>query len=61
MAKAWYTSKTVWVGIIEIAIGVLGIGAEFLNKGDYSPASFVVLGIGILTVVLRFMTTEAVM
>jgi len=61
MVKSWYTSKTVWVGIIYILIGVLGIVAEFLNKGDYTPAAFVLLGIGILTVILRFMTKEAVM
>ena len=61
MVKSWITSKTVWVGIIEIAIGVLGLGAEFLNKGDYTPAGYIFLVTGILTIVMRFLTTDAVM
>jgi len=60
MVKSWLSSKTVWVGIIEILIGVLGLVATFLGVGIYTPEAFVLLGVGILTIVLRFMTTEAV-
>ena len=60
MVKSWLSSKTVWVGIIEILIGVLGLVGTFLGVGIYTPEAFVLLGVGILTIVLRFMTTEAV-
>lgn len=58
--KLWFQSKTVWIGIIEIAIGVLGLVADFLGKGDYSPSGYVLLATGVLTVVLRFLTEEPV-
>jgi len=61
MVKSWLSSKTVWIGIVEILIGVLGLVATFLGVGIYTPEAFVLLGVGILTIVLRFMTTEAVM
>ena len=61
MVKSWLSSKTVWVGILEIFIGALGLLATFLQAGDYTPASIAFLSAGILTIILRFMTTEAVM
>lgn len=56
--KLWYQSKTFWIGAIEIAIGVLGLVATFLEAGNYTPEAFVLLTTGVLTVILRFMTKE---
>jgi hypothetical protein len=54
--KLWYQSKTIWAGIIEILIGVLGLLATFLNVGAYSPEAWVLLVVGVLTIILRKMT-----
>jgi hypothetical protein len=60
MDKAWYESKTIWVGILEIVIGALGLVATFLQAGDYTPAAFVLLAVGVLTIVLRFLTSQPI-
>ena len=60
MDKAWYASKTIWVGILEIVIGALGLAATFLQAGDYTPAAFALLAVGVLTVVLRFLTSQPI-
>jgi len=54
--KKFYLSRTVWVGVIEFLIGALMVLAEFLQKGDYSPAAFVLMGVGVLTIALRYLT-----
>lgn len=58
ISKVWYESKTVWLGIVQFLIGAFGLLAEFLNKGDFSPASVVVLLSGVLVVVLRVWFTD---
>ncbi len=57
-SKAWYASKMTWLGIVQFLIGSLGLLAEFLNKGDFSPAAVVILLSGILTFVLRVWFTD---
>jgi hypothetical protein len=56
--KAWYASKTVWLGILEILIGILDAVATFLATGDLSSTALVTLTSGILTIVLRKLTTQ---
>lgn len=59
MEKKFYLSKMVWLGIIQTLIGSLGLIAEFLQKGEFSPASTVILFSGVLTVVLRVWFTDS--
>ena len=58
--KAWYQSKTIWVGVLEILIGVLGLVATFVGKGVYTPEAVVFLVVGVLTIVLRRLTETAI-
>lgn len=59
-SKRWYTSKLVWMGVVECSISILQGLSEFLATGDLSPAAVVGFVAGVMTIVLRFMTTQAV-
>ena len=59
--KLWYESKTMWTGIIEILIGILGLVATFLRIGIYTPEVYVLLVVGILTVLLRKFTDTPIL
>lgn len=48
--KKWYQSKTVWIGILTIAGGVITAIADELATGG------VLTGIGILNIILRNIT-----
>jgi len=61
MVKSWHESKTFWVGVIEILIGILGLLATFLGRGVYTPEAIILLVVGALTITLRWLTTEAIM
>ncbi len=56
--KAWYQSKLVWLGVVQTLIGALGLLADYLAKGVYTPEQVVLLFSGILTVVLRVWFTN---
>ena len=56
--KAWYSSKMVWLGVVQFLIGALGLLAEFLRAGDYSPFAVTMLASGILVVVMRVWFTD---
>jgi len=56
--KPWYQSKLVWLGVLECAIGILGLVAAYLQNGSFTPADFVLLVSGALTVVLRVFFTD---
>jgi hypothetical protein len=58
--KNWYQSKTIWVGILQVAIGVLGLVATFLQAGDYTAPAIVLLVVGVLTIVMRKLTEEPI-
>jgi hypothetical protein len=58
MKKDWYKSKTIWVSILELLTGAGGLLATFLEAGDYTEASIVLLVTGILGLVLRKLTTQ---
>ncbi len=56
--KRWYESKIVWVSIIQTAIGILALLAEYLRAGDYSPVALTLLVSGVLTCILRIWFTD---
>jgi len=58
MTKKWYLSKTLWVGVLEILLAVLGLLATFLETGDFSASSYVLLVSGVITILLRIVTSE---
>ena len=58
MNKKWYESKMVYLGIVQFLIGALGLLAEFLKAGDYSPFAVTMLASGILVVVMRVWFTD---
>ena len=58
--KLWYESKTLWVGVLQIAIAVGMALAEFLNSGVYSPEAIVLFVVGIMTIVMRYLTEEPI-
>ena len=57
--KPWYKSKTIIAGVIVAAIG---LAENFIEDGlipdEYS--AFTLMGVGVLQVVLRFLTSGAV-
>lgn len=59
MTKAWYLSKLTWLGIVQFLIGALGLLAEFLKAGDYSPFAVTMLVSGILVVIMRVWFTNS--
>ncbi|MCP4537844.1 MAG: hypothetical protein GY832_11935 [Chloroflexi bacterium] len=58
MTKKWYTSKMVWLGIIEFVMGVLGLLAPFFDAGNFTAGAIVSLLMGVLTIVLRVWFTD---
>ncbi len=61
--KPWYASKTVWFNVflvvgptIDALVGLLYTVEPFITPGVYP---FVVLGIGLVNVLLRTITTQA--
>jgi len=61
MVKNWYTSKTIWIGVLQVLIGIGGLLASFFGTGVYSAEAVTLLITGSLMVILRLMTTDAVM
>ena len=56
--KSWFQSKMVWLGIVQTAIAILSLVAEFLTHNDFSSAAVVMLFSGALTIVLRIWFTN---
>ena len=58
--KQFWRSKTFWFAVIAILVG----GAELLGYADFVPneetQGVIVLAIGLVNLVLRFVTTERV-
>ena len=59
-SKRWYLSKTIWVGIIEIVIAILGLFATFYGAGDFTLPAWVLFGAGVLKIILRYLTNSAI-
>jgi hypothetical protein len=57
VVKPWYLSKTVWVGLLTLLVGVLPIVAEYLKiltPDQAAPiAAFVTMALGVLGIVIR--------
>lgn len=50
-----------WVSIIQIVMGILGLLAPFLQKGDFTVPAIIVLVMGILQLILtRLVNTQTV-
>jgi len=56
--KNFWESKIFWVGILSTLIAIGNLVAEFLQAGSFSADSFVLLFVGILTIVLRVWFTD---
>ena len=61
MVKNWYDSKTFWVGVLQVLIGIGGLLAPFFGTGVYTAQSITLLITGVLMIVMRLLTTEAIM
>ena len=59
--KPWYTSRLIWLGIAQSGIAVAEfIGAWLRDTPSPDPHAYVLLATGILTIIVRFLTTKAV-
>ena len=58
--KRWYSSKTVWVGILQIAIAILGSVATFIEAGNYTESACILFVSGVLMILLRYMTDTGI-
>lgn len=58
--KKWYTSRTIIIGGLQSLSGILILLADFLTAGDFSSSAMVLFLNGVVMIVLRLMTSEAV-
>ena len=58
--KMWFASKTIWIGILQILISVLGAVATFLEAGDFTTPSCILFITGVLMILLRYITNEGI-
>lgn len=58
--KKWYQSKTIWVGILQVAAAVGLAVADFLQVGDFTAPAYVLLFVGVVTIGLRFLTDQPI-
>lgn len=54
--KPWYTSKTLWVNVLTLAVLILGTLAARPELAEYAPTMATLLAV--VNVVLRFVTTK---
>lgn len=58
-AKPWWTSRTVWLGLLEFAVGLLDVTAQSaLTPDDLDGALFAAAGV--LTVLFRYLTDQPI-
>lgn len=57
MEKKWYASKTIWVGVITLVYAILNFTGVVADPLDETTLATV---LGILIVVLRFITKEEI-
>ena len=58
--KPWYQSKTLWVGVLSALTGIATLAIEFINKSDFSPVAIVAFVYGVVMIILRIFTTQAI-
>lgn len=56
--KNFWESKIFWVGMLSSLIAIGNLVAEFLQAEIFSADSFVLLFVGVMTIVLRVWFTE---
>ena len=59
-AKKWYASKSIWLGLISIAIGILGFVQPWIEAGDFTLPSIILLVIGVLQLIARYLTDSPI-
>ena len=55
ISKRWWQSRTIWLGLLELTIGLLDVFAES-GLTDESADGVLLMIAGMLTVLLRFVT-----
>lgn len=58
MEIKWYQSKLVWLGVIQVVIGVLALLPAFIEGGVYNAEAIIPLITGALTIVLRVISAD---
>ena len=53
--KAWWKSRTVWLGLLELAVGLLDVAAES-GLTDDSADGALLAAAGVLTILFRYLT-----
>lgn len=55
--KPWWTSRMVWLGLLELTVGLLDVAAES-RLTDESIDGALLAAAGILTIVFRYLTDQ---
>jgi hypothetical protein len=58
-SKPWWRSRTVWLGLLELAVGLLDVTAES-GLTDESADGALLAAAGILTVLFRYLTDRPI-
>jgi len=60
-SKVWYESKTIWINILTMLLGIIGVitGSELIADNPKLVAAFV-MAAGIINLALRAITTKPV-
>lgn len=60
LSKSLLKSKTFYVGLLEILIGIAGLVSSFFHVGDFTPEAITSLVAGCLTIILRLVTNKPI-
>ena len=59
--KPWYQSKTVWLGVLQLAAAItLFVGNKLDGTPIWNPSEIVLLVNGIIMVILRWLTSQPI-
>ena len=56
ITKKWYTSRTLWLNVLAIALFVV----EYMTQQSWVTVSISAMIVGILNMVVRFMTSQPI-
>lgn len=56
--KAWYKSKSIWLGILTIAISTMTLLGVFVETGDFTIPAIIGLTIGVMQIIARALTEQ---
>lgn len=54
MAKKWWRSRGVWLGLCTVSIGVIEVVRQLVESNDFSSLALMTAVVGVLKVVERF-------